>query len=188
MPIAPSREPWIKLLVGIYRSDKLAALPSDAARWGWIGVLTNAKTQRRMGVFASQAHLEDVLGKRGRFFLDYVKVGLLHRAPHLCEECARRNPEIKDGEVIVHDFLVQQRDPTNADRQLTWRESHNAERNGADNAAPNASANGTGNADRNGLLTRARNDRDGDSDRDVPLPERSPRATFAHDAARDPLG
>jgi hypothetical protein len=116
-------EPWIKVKIGLRRSDKVGSLPSDAARWGWVGVLLEAKVQRQMGVFASRTHLRDLMGRHGRFVPDWLRAGLLHEAPDLCKPCAERHPEAKAPEVIVHDYRREQRDPTNADRQHGFRNS-----------------------------------------------------------------
>lgn len=119
-----SREPWVKLKIGFRRSDKVASLVDDSARLGWVYVLLEAKVQRRMGVFASRAHLASLLGTYGECFDDWVAVGLLHVAPTLCAECLSRHghDELRAGDIVVHDYLLEQRDPTNAERQAAWRE------------------------------------------------------------------
>jgi hypothetical protein len=143
------REPWIKLRLGLRRSDKLSRLRSDSARLGYIYLLLEAKVQRRPGVFASPAHLAELLGRFASYIDAYIEVGLLHRAPALCPSCADRHEGAVAPELVVHDFAKDQRDPSNADRQDAFR---------------NARRNATNNAEGNGLLTRARNDGDGDSD------------------------
>jgi hypothetical protein len=129
-----SREPWIKVKVGLISSDKVGALSSDAARWGWTKTLCMGKTQRRMGVFASTRHLADLLGKHGRFVSEYVSHGLLHVVPDLCARCRSNHLEERPGEVVIHDYRREQRDPTNADRQADFKEAHNAIGNGETNA------------------------------------------------------
>lgn len=128
--MATNREPWIKLKIGFARSDKIAQLPDDSAKLGWVHALLAAKTQRRMGVFVSRAHLVDLLGRRGEYYDAYVAAGLLHVAPVLCEDCARLHvdDQLESGNVVVHDYLAEQRDPTNADRQAQWRARQAAER------------------------------------------------------------
>lgn len=137
------REPWVKVKIGARRSGKLAGLPSDTARLGYFYTLLEAKVQRRMGVFDNRAHFVEVLGRFGKHLSSYLEVGLVHEAPGLCAECRRRHPNAKKGQIVVHDYLREQRDPTNADRQAAWRESHgddgdndnrNADRNGSDEA------------------------------------------------------
>lgn len=118
---ARDREPWIKVKIGIRRSGKLAALPSDTARLGWLYVLVEAKVQRTLGTFDNRAHFSEVMGRFGRYLDQYVEVGLIHVAPALCPECGPRHSTARRGEVIVHDYLKEQRDPTNADRQAVWR-------------------------------------------------------------------
>jgi len=146
----PSREPWIKLKVGLRRSDKIASLPSDAARWGWVCVLIEAKVQRRMGVFASRHHLRTVISPLGRFINAWITAGLLHEWPTDCR-CAGHYDDVEDGELIVHDFRQEQRDPTASDRQATWRA--NADRNGVRNGVRNGDRNGAGNGKRNADVT-----------------------------------
>jgi hypothetical protein len=137
------REPWVKVKIGARRSGKIAGLPSDAARLGYFYTLLEAKVQRVMGVFDCRAHFVEVLGRFGRYLPDYLAAGLLHEAPALCPECKRRHRDAKRGQIIVHDYLREQRDPTNADRQAAWRGAHgddenNADRNGdeRDNVTP----------------------------------------------------
>lgn len=162
-------EPWIKLKLGTRRSDKLGDLPSDSARLGYVYALLEAKVQRRMGTFANRTAFVDVLGRYGRYFSDYVRVGLLHVAPLECEECARRHRGVNAGVVVVHDFLREQRDPTNADRQDAWRNRKGDEDGDADSDAPR---NGAADENRNAPLARARayagadRDRDRDNQRD----------------------
>jgi len=71
---------WIALDCDLFDHPKMAALPSDSARYGWIVTLSKAKRQRNAGSFASAQHFAHVLGKYGRFVDDYVKVGLLEQA------------------------------------------------------------------------------------------------------------
>lgn len=133
------REPWIKVRVGIVRSDKVASLPSDKARWGWVRVLVEAKLQRQLGMFGSRRHLAGLLGQHGRFVAAYIAAGLLEEAPTICPRCRPQHPDVEAGQLIVHDYRREQRDASNADRQATWRASHrNAPRNGADNASVTA--------------------------------------------------
>ncbi len=145
----PTREPWFKVKVGVIASDKIGALPNDSARWGWVKVLAEAKTQRRVGLFASTSHVAEVIGRQGRFIPQYVTVGLLHVAPAMCERCRDDYDDALPGEVVVHDYRREQRDPTNADRQAEFR---------------NGPRNGDRNGDRNAPLTRAEDDGDSDGD------------------------
>jgi hypothetical protein len=114
------RRPWIKLLVDLDDHDKLARLPNDAARFGWVRVLLKAKTQRQMGTFASRRHLADILGRHGRYVDNYVAEGLAHEAPAMCRECRKWYPNSAPGQVVVHDYLREQRDPTHAERQAEY--------------------------------------------------------------------
>lgn len=128
-----SREPWVKIKVGLERSDKVGQLPNAAARWGWTRTLLQAKTQRRMGIFGSRRHLRDLLGAEGRYVGDFIAVGLAHEVPLPPKKGERPEPwcasgrcqkdyaDAKSGEVVVHDYRREQRDPTNADRQARHR-------------------------------------------------------------------
>jgi hypothetical protein len=119
----PSREPWIKLKLGTRRSDKLALLPNADARLAYVWILLEAKVQRRMGVFAGRAHLVAMVAEAAPYVDDMLRLGLLHVAPDLCPSCAKEHEpdELAAGDVVVHDYLVEQRDPTNADRQAAFR-------------------------------------------------------------------
>lgn len=115
------REPWIKVKIGLRRSGKVASLPSDAARLGYLYLLLEAKVQRRMGVFDSRAHLAEVLGRFGRYVDGYITAELVHEAPSVCPDCRARNAGLRRGELVVHDYAKEQRDPTHADRQADYR-------------------------------------------------------------------
>lgn len=131
----PSRKPWIKVDADADESDKLAGLPNHNARWGWFRMMCRAKTQRRMGVFAGQGHLRQLLGTEGRYVPDMVRAGLLHVWPTDCGRCASDYlGDVLDGEIVVHDYRREQRDPTNADRQAGYRDR---------NAVSNGESNGT---------------------------------------------
>jgi hypothetical protein len=95
------------------RSDKLASLPDDSSRLGYIYALLEAKTQRRMGVFAGRAHLVDVMGRFGAYVDGWLEAGLIHVAPALCDGCAGRHgpDQLRPGEIVIHDYLMEQRDP-----------------------------------------------------------------------------
>lgn len=81
---------WITVDTGLGKHPKMAALPSDAARWGWIRVLCEAKEQRKPGTFASANHFRFVLARHGRFLPDYIKTGLIDKDD--------------DGTLQVHDW------------------------------------------------------------------------------------
>jgi hypothetical protein len=125
-------EPWIKLLIGFRRNPKIAGLPDDGARLGWVYTMIEAKVQRDMGVFGSEFHFTEVLGRHGRHFKDYLAAGLLEADPDLCAECAIRYGELRPGSVVVHDFLREQRSATStttedaassgAKRTALWRQ------------------------------------------------------------------
>jgi hypothetical protein len=141
------REPWIKVKIGIRRSGKMAGLPNDSARLGYFYALVEAKVQRQMGVFDNRAHFSEVLGRFGRYTDDYLAQGLIEVAPDLCKDCKSRHRGARKGALVVHDYLREQRDPTNADRQAAYREAH------ADEDDSNAERNGDRNADHNDDVT-----------------------------------
>lgn len=129
------REPWIKVKIGVRRSGKLAALPNDTARLGYFYILIEAKVQRLLGAFDNKAHFVEVLGRFSKHFDAYLTVGLLEVAPALCRECKARHRDAKRGQVIVHDYRREQRDPTNADRQADYRATHAEDEEGAEGDA-----------------------------------------------------
>jgi hypothetical protein len=135
-----TRTPWIKIDADADESDKVAGLPNHSARWGWLRMMCRAKTQRRMGIFAGTVHLRQLLGTEGRYVPDMVKAGLLHAWPVDTDDCDRcasdYAQDATDGDLVVHDFRREQRDPTNADRQSGYRE-RNADRNGESNGESN---------------------------------------------------
>lgn len=70
---------WITIDVGLPDHEKMAGLPSDSARYGWIVTLTKAKLQKRPGVFASDRHYKEVVGRFGKFLSHYLAARLLER-------------------------------------------------------------------------------------------------------------
>ncbi len=68
---------WITVDTKLGNHPKMAALPSDAARYGWILTLLEAKEQRTPGTFASEKHYRHVMPRHGRFLPDYIKAGLI---------------------------------------------------------------------------------------------------------------
>jgi len=120
----PRRDPYVAVDATIRRNAKLAALPSDTARLGWLYVgLGEAKLQRPAGRFASRAHWAEVAGRFGRYLGDYLSVGLLEEAPHLCDRCRAGWGELPAGALIVHDWKRHQTDPGAAERAEAWREN-----------------------------------------------------------------
>jgi hypothetical protein len=134
----PKHKPWWKVDADADESDKLAKLPSDQARWAWFRMLCRAKTQRQMGVFAGRSHLKTLLGLHGRFVPDLVRVGVAHDWPTDCQKCSTDYAGVAvAGDLVVHDYRREQRDPTNAERQSAYRD-----RNGVGNAPSNDVSNG----------------------------------------------
>lgn len=117
-------EPWIKIVVGLARSDKVAALPNDSARWGWVCVLLEAKTRRHLGAFPDRRTFLELMGRHSRYLKAFIDVGLLHVFPSGCRcEIAYRD-DVEAGALVVHDYRQQQRDPTAAERKATSRARH----------------------------------------------------------------
>lgn len=81
---------WITVDTKLPDHPKMAALPSDTARWGWLVTLLEAKEQRVPGTFAGERHYRHVMVRHGRFLPDYLKVGLMDRD--------------EDGTLHVHDW------------------------------------------------------------------------------------
>ncbi len=85
---------WIAVDAELPNHAKMALLPSDAARWGWIVTLCEAKVQRKPGTFASERHFRHVMARHGRFLADYIKARLIDRGD--------------DGSLAVHDWQKHQ--------------------------------------------------------------------------------
>ena len=85
---------WIAVDTGLGNHHKMAHLPSDAARWGWLLTLCEAKEQRKPGTFASEVHFRYVLARHGKYLPDYIKAGLLDKS--------------EDGTLTVHDWQKHQ--------------------------------------------------------------------------------
>lgn len=81
---------WITMDTKLGRHPKMAELPNDTARYGWVLTLLEAKEQRHPGTFASANHFRHVMGKYGRFLDAYVKAGLIDKD--------------EDGTIHVHDW------------------------------------------------------------------------------------
>ncbi len=81
---------WITVDTKLGKHPKMAALPNDAARYGWLLTLCEAKEQSRAGTFATANHFAHVMGRHGRFLDAYIKAGLLDNGP--------------DGTLLVHDW------------------------------------------------------------------------------------
>lgn len=107
-------DPWVAVEATVRRSDKLAALPSDTARWGWLVMLGEAKLLRRQGTF-SVGQWAEVMGRYAKYLPDYIRLGLLHRAPAYCDEtrqrtCLRGRGPFERGVLVVHDWPRHQRE------------------------------------------------------------------------------
>ena len=110
---------WFVVECGLYKHPKMAALPNDTARFGWIAVLAEAKQQRQQGTFASEAHFKEVMGRHGRQLKHYLAVGLMERS--------------EAGRLAVHDWKQHQW----AGKKAGQRED-NSETNEGQNEDPHA--------------------------------------------------
>lgn len=82
--------PWIALDCAFGEHPKIASLPSDAARYGWVLTLLAAKRQTRPGRFASRRHYTEVMHRHAKHLSHYIAAGLLE--VH------------EDGALVVHDW------------------------------------------------------------------------------------
>lgn len=123
--MAKGFEPWIAVKVGVRKNRKLAGLPDDTARYGWIaGVLAEAKLQRPGGRFDSRGQLEEAIGRFAGHVDDYLAAGLLEVAGRLCTSCRKVWVGLPSGSMVVHDWRSHQRDPFSAARAEAWRSEH----------------------------------------------------------------
>lgn len=119
----PKHKPWWKVDADADESIKLSRLPGDAARWAWFRMGCKAKTQRHLGVFAGASHLRMLIGPSGRYVPDLVRAGLAHEWPTDCDRCSQDYAgDAVAGDLVVHDYRREQRDPTAADRQAALRD------------------------------------------------------------------
>ena len=136
-------DPWVAIDATVRRSDKLAALPSDTARWGWLVMLGEAKLLRRQGTFSNGQWVE-LMGRYGKYLADYIRTGLLHRSPAYCDEdrqrlCLRGRGPFTEGTLVVHDWPHHQRE--HALRQQDYRD-RDAEGDGPSDAVGDSLSDG----------------------------------------------
>lgn len=118
----PRRTPWYAVDVDVRKDERIADLPSDAARWGYVGaVLAEARLQTQRGVFGSRATLIEAIGRFGKHVPDYLKGGLLEEAPQLCPPCLQAFGAQRSGAIVVHNWARKQNDPGHAERQELYR-------------------------------------------------------------------
>lgn len=127
------KDPHVLISARIGASQKMLALPSHRARWGWIVMLGQAKLQRPPGLFASLAQLRFLAGEFRDCVTPWLDAKLIHAAPNLCERCATSYGTLEGGEVVVHDFIAHQE---RRSRTTVWRR---------DNGVPNGHTNLDGN-------------------------------------------
>lgn len=121
----PRKPPSYLVDATVYRSAKLAALPSDTARLGFFYVvLGQAKLSTPPGQFASKGHFREVAGRFSRYLDDYLRAGILELAPKLCDRCRARHRPSRAGALVVHDWHEHQYDPGALERQRAWEAAH----------------------------------------------------------------
>lgn len=116
------RDPHVLISSRLPDHEKIIGLPSDSARFGFVVVLCEARRQRPPGRFASRLVLAHLLGRYARWIPAYLRAGLLHEAPALCERCRSRVGGISDGTIVVHDWPDHQLRRAAAERQADRRD------------------------------------------------------------------
>lgn len=71
------RASWIRVSAIMPLHEKVVALPSDAARFGWIATLCAGKFCEKPGTWASEAQFREALGRRSKWLPDFLRVQLL---------------------------------------------------------------------------------------------------------------
>lgn len=116
-------EPWVAIVATVRRNEKLTALPSDTARWGFIVALGEAKLLYRQGTF-TPGQWAELMGRYARLLPEYIRVGLIHVAPQSCDvehraACLRGRGPFPAGTLVIHDWPRHQRE--HAARQSGYR-------------------------------------------------------------------
>lgn len=122
-------DPWVAIEATVRRNGKLASLPSDVARWGWVVMLGEAKLLRRAGTF-TPAQWPEAMGRFARYLDAYLSAGLLHRAPRYCDQehqrtCLRGRGPFPAGTLVIHEWPSHQRE--HAVRQAVYRSKSDAD-------------------------------------------------------------
>jgi hypothetical protein len=127
---------WLRLEALAPRSPKVSTLSSDAVKWLWVVTLCEAKLQRPGGRFANKAHWATCVGQpAGKQFNELVKVGLLHEAPSLCDQCAGAEGALPHGTILVHGWHDFQIDPS-SERVRRYRAKHSETQQGVTGRVP----------------------------------------------------
>lgn len=137
--------PWIRMEDSLPRDPKIAALPSNEARWAYIVLLCAAKEQE--GRFASWAHLEACTPQwMWKHHAEFIEAGLLERVVDPSDEAK--------ATFIVANWDKYQRpyDPGNAARVAKSRAKSRENGNGLDMEEDMPVTTITGNALRDGTL------------------------------------
>lgn len=102
------RASWIRVSALVHKDDKIAGLPSDAARFAWIVALCEGKLTKKPGAWESEAHFRASLGGRSRWLGAFVSVGLME--------------QLSSGAVRVKNWERWQSDPTARERKERYDE------------------------------------------------------------------
>lgn len=127
-------DPWVAIDATFRRNPKIAGLPSDSARYGWLVVLGEAKLLRRHGTF-TRNQWRECAGRFWKFLPNYIAAGLIHEGRALCSEDVRdrclegRAEFVADNVLLVHDWPAHQREivepgtgsQTGKQRTANWR-------------------------------------------------------------------
>lgn len=115
------RDPHVLVSARIGGSQKMLSLPSHRARWGWIVMLGQAKLQRPPGRFQSLMQARYLAGEFRDAVVAWLDAGLLHAAPAAreCKRCSSAFTELRDDEVVVHDWRHHQE----RSRTTEWRDA-----------------------------------------------------------------
>lgn len=114
-------DPWVAVEATIRRSAKMAALPNDTARYGFIVALGECKLLARQGSMTPEQWPE-LMGRFARYLKDYVSVGLVHLMPAWCGDraCMRGRGPFPDGRLVIHNWPTYQRE--HARRQAEYEQ------------------------------------------------------------------
>lgn len=116
--------PAVLVAATIRENNKLAALPNDTARLGYIYIcLGAAKLLKPIpGQFTSRSHFREIAGRFAPYLKHYLATGLMEEAPRLCDRCEAKwtaTPPPK-GALVTHDWHEHQYDPFHAERQAAY--------------------------------------------------------------------
>lgn len=98
------RKAWFRVSVHAPRNAKLCRLSSDAVRWTWLIVLSEAKLQNPQGEWNGYQHFRACLcGRPRKHLAELIDADLINLAP--------------DGRVVIHDWQEWQSDTDESHRR-----------------------------------------------------------------------